>query len=29
MVMGRGELRGFHDRAGYQREALLRAALWD
>ena len=29
MVMSRGELRGFHARAQYQREALLRAALWD
>jgi ribose transport system ATP-binding protein len=29
MVMARGELRGFHDRPQYQREALLRAALWD
>jgi ribose transport system ATP-binding protein len=29
MVMSRGELRGFHDRVGFEREALLRAALWD
>ena len=26
MVMGRGEVRCFHDRAQYQREALMRAA---
>jgi ribose transport system ATP-binding protein len=29
MVMARGELRGFHDKANYQRETLMRAALWD
>jgi ribose transport system ATP-binding protein len=29
MVMSRGEVRGFHDRAQFQREALMRAALWD
>ncbi|MDQ0469358.1 sugar ABC transporter ATP-binding protein [Labrys wisconsinensis] len=29
MVMARGEVRGFYDRAQYRRETLLRAALWD
>ena len=29
MVMSRGEVRGFHDRAQFQRETLMRAALWD
>lgn len=29
MVMGRGEVRGFYDRATYERETLMRAALWD
>jgi ABC-type sugar transport system ATPase subunit len=29
MVMGRGEIRGFFDRGGFDRETLMRAALWD
>ena len=29
MVMGHGEMRGFYDRAGFDREALMRAAMWD
>src|SRR5262249_61765295 len=29
MVMSRGEIRGFYDRADYQRETLMRAAVWD
>ncbi|MBN9022709.1 MAG: sugar ABC transporter ATP-binding protein [Rhizobiales bacterium] len=29
MVMGRGEIRGFHDRAAFDREAIMRTALWD
>jgi ABC-type sugar transport system ATPase subunit len=29
MVMSRGQVRGFHNRAQFQRESLLRAALWD
>jgi ribose transport system ATP-binding protein len=28
MVMSQGELRGFRDRAGFDREELLRAAMW-
>jgi ABC-type sugar transport system ATPase subunit len=28
MVMSQGEVKGFHDRAGFDREALLRAAMW-
>ena len=27
MVMGRGEIRGFFDRASFDREALMSAAL--
>ena len=29
MVMGRGEVRGFFERANFDREALMKAALWD
>jgi ribose transport system ATP-binding protein len=29
MVMGRGEVRGFYERADFDRETLLSAALWD
>jgi len=29
MVMSHGEVRGFFDRAGFDREALLRSAMWD
>ncbi len=29
MVMGRGEIRGFHERAAFDREAILKTALWD
>jgi ribose transport system ATP-binding protein len=29
MVMGRGEVRGFFERATFDREALMKAALWD
>jgi ribose transport system ATP-binding protein len=29
MVMGRGEVRGFFERAKFDREALMKAALWD
>lgn len=29
MVMSHGEVRGFFDRAGFDREQLLRAAMWD
>ena len=29
MVMGRGEVRGFFERADFDREALMNAALWD
>lgn len=29
IVIGRGEVRGFFDRAAYDREALMRAALWN
>ena len=29
MVMGRGEVRGFFERAHFDREALMKAALWD
>ena len=29
MVMGRGEIRGFFDRASFDRETLMSAALWD
>ena len=29
MVMNRGEARGFFDRADFERETLMRAALWD
>jgi ribose transport system ATP-binding protein len=29
MVMGRGEIRGFFERGSFEREALMRAALWD
>jgi ribose transport system ATP-binding protein len=29
MVMGRGEVRGFYDRANFRRETLLSAALWE
>jgi ribose transport system ATP-binding protein len=29
MVMGRGEVRGFYERADFQRETLLSAALWE
>ena len=29
MVMGRGEVRGFYDRAGFDRETLMNAALWN
>jgi len=29
MVMGRGETRGFFDRSSFDRETLMRAALWD
>jgi ribose transport system ATP-binding protein len=29
MVMGRGEVRGFFERADFDREALMKSALWD
>ncbi|MGB7972787.1 MAG: sugar ABC transporter ATP-binding protein [Roseiarcus sp.] len=29
MVMGRGEVRGFFERASFDRESLMSAALWD
>jgi ribose transport system ATP-binding protein len=29
MVMGRGEVRGFFERASFDREAIMKAALWD
>jgi ribose transport system ATP-binding protein len=29
MVMGRGEVRGFFERAHFDREAIMKAALWD
>jgi ABC-type sugar transport system ATPase subunit len=29
MVMGRGEVRGFFERANFDREAVMNAALWD
>jgi ribose transport system ATP-binding protein len=29
MVMGRGEVRGFFERPHFDREALMKAALWD
>jgi ribose transport system ATP-binding protein len=29
MVMGRGEVRGFYERASFDRETLMSAALWD
>jgi ribose transport system ATP-binding protein len=29
MVMSHGEVRGFFDRAAFDREALLRSAMWD
>jgi len=28
-VMGHGEIRGQHDRASFQREDILRSAMWD
>jgi ribose transport system ATP-binding protein len=29
MVMGRGEVRGFFERSHFDREAIMKAALWD
>jgi NADPH:quinone reductase-like Zn-dependent oxidoreductase len=29
MVMGRGEVRGFFERTNFDREAIMKAALWD
>ena len=29
MVMAHGEIRGFFDRASFDRETLMSAALWD
>ena len=29
MVMGRGVVRGFFERASFDREAIMKAALWD
>jgi ABC-type sugar transport system ATPase subunit len=29
LVMGHGEIRGMHDRTAFDREAILRSAMWD